>query len=504
MAFEPMYDEFKSDYQKKIAVFQTTVEVTLRADAEITKALAATADAAVTGYEALSEEARVNGRALFKALYLDSAGVCRSADYTADFTENLQNDEISPVSELRFSSSVIDIDTLSVSAQDIKVAAVIETSAFKHVRDEIRYFKGGQDLYTQKSEINFLQAAAKIKDEFSLNEEYPIKDKITQILLCEVSAYKTSVRIGADSVTVAGKLVTNLTYAVEEGDIRYQIFTLDFTEELAAQGARDGDIAGFDISVQKNSARLQLSEAGSSVIFDCVLSAAAVVYREASRETVTDAFSVTHEINVVQDTFSAGRLAASEHLNERIEGTAALDGDMPAIDSVYSVCGNRINVANAYAGDGKITLEGVINVNIIYYNAEPGSINSVSAELPFSVMQNIPAAREGMTVNAKAVIADAHARQRKAGEVDVGVSAVFTVDFYSQTENTVVKDVELGVPRDTRLTTFGVHIAREGEALWDVAKSMCATPELIISQNPSLKLPLAGGERILVYRRKVN
>ncbi|MDR3318317.1 MAG: DUF3794 domain-containing protein [Clostridiales bacterium] len=504
MAFEPMYDELKNDYRKKLVSAQTAVETRLTAEAgaDFAGVLCVGADAVITGFEALSGEARYGGRVNYKLLYLDSSAKCRCLEYSEDFNGTLASPDITPAAELQLRAAVIDADTVSVNAAEIKLAAVAEITLFKLACDEIRYLKGDPELYTRKSEISCSELAARLQDEFVSSEEFDIKDEITQVLMCETSAYLGACRPEADCLALSGKIITALTYLTADDDIKSRIIVGDFSQELPCSGARAGDTAECAASVSKSAAKLQLSDAGNSVIRDCAISVDAAVYRNAVCEAVVDAFSVSHELQVVSESFLVNRLECSLVCPDKIEGSAALADNIPSIDTVLAVCGNRINIANAYTAEGRTVLEGLVNCNIIYYNAEKQNKFSVSAELPYSITLNSDSAREGMTVLAGAVITDIHARQRRAGEVDISVNVMFSADLYGSVINYVIKEVEQGAQRDTSLSAFAIHITREGELLWDVAKSLCTTPELIMMQNPGLKLPLIGGERILVYRQQ--
>jgi hypothetical protein len=45
-----------------------------------------------------------------------------------------------------------------------------------------------------------------------------------------------------------------------------------------------------------------------------------------------------------------------------------------------------------------------------------------------------------------------------------------------------------------------MHIAKSGETLWETAKALSATPEVIMEQNGEITLPFKGGEKVIIYR----
>jgi len=202
------------------------------------------------------------------------------------------------------------------------------------------------------------------------------------------------------------------------------------------------------------------------------------------------------------ESYKFGRYMFSKCLNEKIEGSAALETGMPYIDSVTALCGARMNIANAFAENDRIRIEGLVNVGVIYWNRESESHSSVQVELPFSVTASVPGVKEGCEIIAKGVICDISARPRKGTEVDITASVSVNAQVFEICEGLCVKEAEIGEPRSAKMSAIAVYVTKDGETLWDAAKALRTTPELIMSYNPGLKVPLSGGEKILVYRQR--
>ena len=64
----------------------------------------------------------------------------------------------------------------------------------------------------------------------------------------------------------------------------------------------------------------------------------------------------------------------------------------------------------------------------------------------------------------------------------------------------IITELTQGEMRELPSSAISIHIAKSGETLWDVAKALGSTPELVMLQNPDITLPLSGGERVIVYR----
>ena len=60
--------------------------------------------------------------------------------------------------------------------------------------------------------------------------------------------------------------------------------------------------------------------------------------------------------------------------------------------------------------------------------------------------------------------------------------------------------MEVGEARELPTSAISVYVVSAKEGLWDVAKALGTTPEIIMSQNEGLELPFKGGEKIMLFR----
>ena len=44
---------------------------------------------------------------------------------------------------------------------------------------------------------------------------------------------------------------------------------------------------------------------------------------------------------------------------------------------------------------------------------------------------------------------------------------------------------------------------KDGDTIWDIAKEMNVSPDMILEQNPDLELPLKAGTKIVIYKQRL-
>ena len=501
MAFEPVFEMTKLDSLRRLCSSQAVVEAKLlpSSGATIARVLSIATDCTVSPSEVFAGEARYNGRVCFKVVFADGEGGNHSMDYNADFTDKLACEQIVAGIRPVISASILDTDVVSVDEREIKLACVVEVNLDAVMQDGVNVLTGGgENVYTHDDKIEYTRLVAECSDSFTVSDS--MSDvKCKDVLLAEPKIVLSSVRAGLDSVTVSGKIICDLCCEGDDGLIMSYRQTTAFMQEVPATGARDDNFAVGSAMLTSYKAMMETSGEDSAITLDYGVAVTVKVFADESVDAIVDAFSVTNELLTSGEALRIYRNRRCETFSDRIDGSVTLDINMPIADNILAVTGAKLNIASATASDGKINFEGVASCNVIYYSAEADSNNSVAVELPFS-FKVAAGVNEGDEVTAKGVITSVSTKIRRGNEIDIKAEIEIETLATSLDTKYVITELKLGEERALPTSAFSIHIARGGETLWDVAKSLGTTPELVLTQNPKLSLPLSGGERVIAYR----
>ena len=501
MAFEPVFEMTKIESLKRLCSSQAVVEAKLlpSSGATIAKVLSIATDCVVSPSEVFAGEARYNGRVCFRVVFADGEGLNHSMDYNADFTDKLTCDKIVAGIRPVLSASILDTDVVSADEREIRLACVVEVNLDANIAESVNVLtSGGENIYTHDEKIEYTSLAWEGTDNFEVGDSMA-DVKCKEILLAEPRVILSSVRAGLDSVTVQGKVVCDLCCEDADGLIMSYRQTTPFAQEISAQGVKDEDFAIGYVSLLSHKVALEESDESSSVTFEYSVSVTAKAFSTRSVNAIVDAFSVTHELLLAGQSLEICRGTLCETFSDRVDGSVTLDINMPIADNILAVTGAKLNIASATAKDSKIVFEGVASCNVIYYGAEEGTSNCVAVELPFS-LERAAQVNDGDVVLARGIITCVSAKIRRGNEIDIKADIEIETCVRSGDTKYVITELQLGEERELPTSAFSIHVAKSGETLWDVAKSLGTTPEIILTQNPKLSLPLSGGERVIAYR----
>jgi len=505
MAFEPVFEQKTLAGYKRLCCAQAVVEARLPANAgaNIAKVLSIATECTVNASEVFAGEARYHGRVNFKVIFTDPEGKNHSMDYNADFTDKLLGEEIQAGQKAVLSAHVLDTDILSVDERELKLACVVETAMDAVVFETVNALtKGGENIYTHEDRVEFVCLLCENTAALTVTGE--LKDlKNGKVLLSEARAITAKRRAGQDVVFVEGSIFCDLTCEDEAGMIYSLHYTAPFIEEIPAIGAREGNSVVAGCSLNSHSVTVETDGQACSAALEFVLTGFVKVFADDVFHPIVDAFSVTNELRAAGRTLGVYKHKHSGSFDERVEGSVTLDINMPIADSISAITGSKLTISTAIAGEGSITYDGIVSANIIYYSAEANVKNSVAVELPFSIAVHADYAAAGDAVSAKGIVTNWTTKILRGNVLQLKADIEVDILVNGEEPKFILTELAVGDERVLPTAAFSVHIANAGESLWDVAKALGMTPEIVLVQNPSLSLPLSGGERVLAYRQKV-
>jgi|GEM_PF-792457 len=503
MTLEPMHEKITPAGLKRLCMHQAVVEARLLTSGGvlISKVLSIAADCTVSSGEVFTGEARYSGRVNFKVIYTCTEGKNHSMDYNADFTDKMLCDGLKAGMRPFVSAHILDTDIVAVDEREIKLACVVE-SAFDAVVEDSHsaIISLGEGIYTHEAQVEHTRHVSQTSAPFTLSDTVNLKG--ANILLSEARVVTTTRTASFDSIIIEGNVLCDLTCELEDGMIYSIQHTTPFKEEIPCNEVRDNHLILASVNLSRHSVTVESSDDKHSALLEFSLESHVKAFVAHAQTVVIDAFSVTHDLSLIGEEITLTQNKHNSTFSDRVEGAVTLDVAMPVADQILAVTGSKLNIASATASEGRITYEGIVSGNIIYYSAESDVKHSVAVELPFSIGVNQAAAGEGDSVLAKGIVTSMHARIMRGNEIQIKADIDVEILVNSATQCYIVKEVTEGEERILPTSAFSVHIAKEGEKLWDIAKSLGLTPESVLEQNATLTLPTSGGERVMCYRQR--
>lgn len=499
MVFEPNFTKVVSGVRKNIGITQSVIELKLPTNDEgATKVYSVGAKSTIVSTEVSGRDILIGGLVDFQAMY-ESMGVS-AVDYTAEFKDRFESEE-DIAGELVLSSNVVDINS-SIVSDGIKVVAIVEISIDQIVTTELNVLTGvnGDDAHTSSRELTYSEYVGKAYEKFDVSGEFQI-DRAINVLMVTPCVCVNSVEPNDNYMVVNGKINLDICYKTgeEKQDIATQFQSLDFSWEVALDGLKETSIVQSNISVLSSEIRVStvIEDGVATLSFYAPIVYSGYVFNEKTIDVVDDIYLENNYMSITCENFETLVGSLPVRFKDNISGTASILDTSPFIDEILGVATNNLTLASSRVENGKLSVEGVVNSTVIYYTKETGDITSVVVEMPFSVEEKV----EGQSSSVVTIcLENISARSKRGKEIEVSAELNVYADMYQSSTLSAIVGVSVGDEKPKDDCSLFIYVVRPEQTLWDVAKDLGVSQELLIEQNPDIQLPLKGGEKLVVYR----
>lgn len=463
----------------------------------ISKALSLAVDARCVSVEPFDGYAEVAGRTNFRLTYIDREGNPKGVDLSADFTVRTEGD-FAPTDNVSAELTVVETDI--EATDELKLSAVLDVAVSAIRREELNVLVGADKCYKTMKDVYLPSFIASKTTSSPFDSEQDAGGEVTSVLSMSTDCIMKKAEATDGGVSCAATVVSTVTY-VEGGEIKQRDFKIDLEEEINLEGVQKTDTVRVQPCVK--GAKLVLRGVTDDNIL-CVEGEACFkiqVFRCASHSIVADVFNLENEVSVSSEEANYTCFDGSGFFLEKAGGTAILGDNRPA-----GIAISAIPYAHAVASkaqteeDGTLTVEGVVSADIIY--TDENGFNSVRTEVPFALsISSVQPFSKQLAVQVQ--VQQISAQLRREREIDVDMQLAVAVSGFSPVQFSYISAVELGDEKAQNRSGISLYIARGGDSLLDLCKSLTAMPEEILAQNPTLEFPLSEGERIVFFRSLV-
>ena len=466
---------------------ERVVEFTPRGADNIAKVLTLSVDGKVLSATPCDGYADISGRADFTLIYLDYDGNPASTNYNADFSIRLEGD----VASADNISAYIKIIEWSVLSKDtLTLSAVVQARAIVTKSKELNILTNADDSYTTTSKAIFPISVANTTYSFPVDEETTVGDVDKVLSLC-AKCCLTHTKVKDKQVDISIDTFATITY-VEGGEIKTSTFLVSSDESIAVDSIMPGDKV-YILPHVKSAKVVLAGVTGQNILrFEGEISTAVYGTRYVEQEIVDDLFMLTHHTTVDREDVSLTALASTGFYKERIYGEADLphckNGSLVGVPAVTAFVAKSIY-------DEDLNVEGIVTAEIIY--STKGELHSVRAEVPYSI--NLIGDFTDNTLTRVSVL-DVNVKI-KNNTAEINLLLGFDTASFASTSLSYISQVELGEERPVNTSGLSMYVAKDGDTMWDVSKALTATPEQILSQNPTLTFPLKQCDKVIYFRQ---
>ncbi|MDD3946648.1 MAG: DUF3794 domain-containing protein [Clostridia bacterium] len=450
--------------------------------------------AKVSSWEAYQGEARINYRALYRAIYKDTEGSINCYEQSFDNNAVVKSPVITPKSYLDMDICVLSSEF--VGKTDIKIRAAMEIRGYCIVDFGFNAIEPEDGICKKTLPITVENIQPVRESEIVASSSIDVKEQIDKVLSYDTKIVLKKVAAATEICEIEGECYVHLIYT-SGGNLLSRCISIPFeTEILAPNVTADCEVY---CSAQANSTTITLenTSGGSEIKMEIVVGIKGFCVGKQEIMLVTDAYSCTKEIKLTAETVYLEDSVCLTGVYEKISGSVRLEEGSKRLRSVLCVCPPSVGALTA-SNTGSLAVEGIISANVIYID-EDEQLSVLLAEIPYHFVVSRDFTCQD-NLYAKAMVTGFMAKARHNDQVEISGDIYIEVYGSGIRPTKVITALEELGDREQNDCAISLYIVKPGETLWDVAKALMCEEETLAKLNPDLKLPLMGGEKVLLYR----
>lgn len=479
----------------KVIESKISGRVSVPDDKTIEKTLEGMGVICVSTEEKNGENLMISGAVNFDAYYIDAEKTLKTANLLLDFSEKVV---IGDVESIAIKCNLKSVKTVKESDRAIAVSLIVETKVYGvFVHEESLFAGDGDGFYLETKEVEIEKHSCFTNSSFAVSgvlDEIKNKDSIIG-----VSAYTTVNKVVAfeNYITVEGAVA--LDYLEVNGELlKKHQKTIDFTEEVPVLNMSPN--VKIDYLINDNGVNLSQSEDDNAgVVVDVKIGVAVWGFLAEKTQIVVDCFSDEKVTSLTYSSLELNDTIETKCFNERKSLIIAKE-DNRRMDEILFVKDSFIpEIKKVVCVDGMLEIEGVSKVLAVYKNYDADETfgefltDEFMISFPIDVKDNVC-----VDVDIKSKVLN---YKNKAGkDITLFMDYDGVVSLSKNSVEQFVKSVEIEEDLPKNRSSIVLYKRKPNESVFDIAKSLCVSPDVVLAQNPSILD--SKSTKVVVYRKQ--
>ena len=450
----------------------------------------------------IKDKVLVNGSVRYNILSKDKEGDFHVLESSKDFNEEIN---IHGIKEDMESVVTGKIEYIEHELEDNKITVktlINLEGQVEHLKSlEVIKEVGDKDsLETLVESLNYKESYGRDQSTISIDESFTIdssKGPIEKLVKFFVDPQEVDSTVIEDRIVLSGEALVTIFY-LGEGEIHSHKESLPFNHFLEIEGALEGANSKVDLEVEEASYEVLPDEEDNLrlVNVSIKLGAKGKVYRKNSKKLLIDAYSIKEEIEIEKEEIVLLEdVGAKDH-----KETLKLEIPLNAID-VLDISRDHYILDKTYA-DGKVTIEGMVTLNIYYIDRIEGEVDKFEENFPYKVEVPFDGKEEKYILAIDSSLGKLD-YTIKRDNISVQTDISFAIAIQKEKKIFAIKDIyQTGELIDKRSKpSIIIYIVQHGDILWDIARRYNTTIEEILSSNelaPDYKIQV--GDKIIIEK----
>ncbi len=472
-------------------------------------------DAIINSHEVIQDKIMVEGILRYDALYIPEGedAAVDAVDAEIGFTQYLEMPGVQPGMTSRLQLDVEHIDYELVSGRRINVKAVLnlygrvsQVMELEAVQD----FTGLTDVEALTDHIRTSvsgeagNAQTMVREDLELSDSMP---SILKILRKEARVQIQEKKAVDNKVVVHGDVDLNLLYLCddEEDPVQFLEQSIPFSHSVDIPGAYQGMDCTAEVTVSEfyTDPRENINNELRIVDAELILNLEVQVFETQEDEILIDAYSPSVPMELKKRKIKLQQFAGETQEQTVVKESITFPEGVPKARKILYVDATP-SIAEERAGDGKVLLEGILSVQVVYQTNESALlIGSFREDVPFQHTLTMEDIDSGMECRSEAVTEHTDATLLAQDEVELKAAVLLKTSV----TRTIEKEIIIGAEESENLSAGApgiyIYFVQPGDNLWNVAKKYNTTISDILKYNETAEeeSELVPGTKLMIFKK---
>ncbi len=458
------------------------------------------------------EKVAVKGKLNFRILYRTPSGQVMTLAGGIPFEENVNMPGLSESDYVQAGWELDDLNVGIINSRKLNVKALVtlkiqaETIYDAEAAVDVK-FDGNVETLKRTSTVAAL--GVRRKDTFRVKEVLTLsgnKPDIDTLLWQDIKLRGVNTKPLDGKVHIDGELMVFAIYAGEDGQMPVQCMeeSIPFSGEVELDESVEEMIPFITVRLVHKDMEVNPDSDGEmrEISVDVVMELDMRLYEEEEVELLSDLYALDREI--LPDTGDAcfDQIAARNLLKNKIQEKVSL----PVGQRILQICHSDgdVKIDEIQIGDGELSIDGVLEVRLLYLTADDASPVGASTEmLPFHMIAEVPSISPNSAYQVEPGIEQISAVM--LGGDTVEIKGVITADILvlRQVCEQVILDVKeqpVNVEALKQMPGIVGYLVQPGDSLWKIARTFHTSVEDIMTANNLPDSSIHPGDKLILVK----
>lgn len=475
-----------------------------------------TGEVTVDEQKILSGNLSLKGALCFQLLYISNENDRRIQTICGrlPIDETLHIPEGCSIENTILSWNIEDFTANLINSRKISLRSLLTlTIRSEEIYDEIACVDvtdSSSSLCKKSETIHLTNLAACKKDSYRFREDLLLptgKGLISELLYHDLQIKNVDIRLLNDQFSVKGEFNVFLFYLPERDDAEIEYFETDipFYTLMDCHGCSESMIPDITLSVTNPTFEVRPDADGESrsVHLDTLIEMQIKIYEETSIELITDIYSPSQALTPSYRPVTYENLILHNQNKARISEHCKLPPSTPKILQICHGFGSIHPDDITQVKEG-LHIEGALEVTVFYITSEDSHpVYAANLMLPFEQTIEVLYPSQDYTYRITPELEQLTILSTDTDELEVKANLIFDCFLFEQVTKDFLSDVtEEPFDYDTLFSLPGMigYVVKEGDTLWDIAKSHHTTINSIKELNDLSEPEPAVGTKLLLIK----